>query len=129
MAELASAGATLVLSSHEIERVERFCEYVALIDRGRLRFDGTSRELRDRHPQLRALRLELAAAHPALTERLPQLREVPHDGDGVALEIAATQIDREALLRTALDAGARVTGLQTIEPSMRELFVREVEAS
>lgn len=124
MADLAAAGATLVLSSHEIERVERFCEHVALIDRGQLRFDGTASQLRDRHPGLRLRRLQLAAPAPALLAAVPGLRAV--EGRESALEIEATAIDAEALLTQAMDAGARVTGLQLIEPTMRELFVREV---
>ena len=37
-------------------------------------------------------------------------------------------VESEPLLRAALGAGARVTGLSVVEPTMRELFVREVQA-
>ncbi len=124
MAGLAADGATLVLSSHDLERVERFCSYVALIAAGRLRYDGSVEGLRARHPLLRRQRVELAEPSPALRAAMPALE--PVDGDESVLAVPADEVDSEALLRAALDAGARVTGLALVEPSMRELFVREV---
>lgn len=128
MTELAAGGATLILSSHEIERVERFCEFVALIDHGALRFDGTAAELRGRHPGLRLRRIELAEPCPALLESVADLQPALDQGDSgtVVLEAPADAIDPETLLQRAIEAGARVVGLGLIEPTMRELFVREV---
>lgn len=126
MTELATAGATLVLSSHDLERVERFCAYVALISGGRLRYDGSVDGLRARHPALRRRRLDLAEPSPALLAAMPELEA--QDADGLVLTAPADRTPSEALLRAALDAGARVTGLATVEPTMRELFVREVQA-
>lgn len=126
MRDLAAAGATVVLSSHDLERVDRFCSYVALISGGTLRYEGAVDGLRARHPQLRLRRLELAEPSPALRSALPLLDAA--DDDGLLLTAPADDIESEPLLRAALDAGARVTGLAMVEPSMRELFVREVEA-
>lgn len=125
MRDLAATGATLVLSSHDLERVERFCSYVALISGGRLRYDGAVEGLRARHPDLRRRRIELAEPSPVLRAALPQLE--PADADARVLTAPADEIDSEPLLRAALDAGARVTGLALVEPTMRELFIREVQ--
>ena len=125
MRDLAASGATLVLSSHDLERVERFCSYVALIAAGRLRYDGSVEGLRARHPLLRRRQLELAEPSPALRTALPALE--PVDDHELVLSVPADQMDSEPLLRAALDAGARVTGLALVEPTMRELFVVEVQ--
>lgn len=127
MTELARSGATLVLSSHDLERVERFCSYVALISGGRLRYDGSVDGLRARHPSLRRRVLELAEPCPALQAAIPGLE--PIDGDPLQLAVARAEIEPEALLRAALDHRARVVGLASVEPTMRELFVREVQAA
>jgi ABC-2 type transport system ATP-binding protein len=126
MSELAASGATLVLSSHDLERVERFCAYVALISDGTLRYDGSVEGLRARHPALRRRQLELAEPSAALRAALPALE--PVNGNELVLSAPAAALESEALLRAALDAGARVTGLAVVEPTMRELFVREVQA-
>ncbi len=127
MTELAQGGATLLLSSHDLERVERFCSYVALISGGQLRYDGAVGGLRARHPELRRRVLELAEPCPALQAAVPELR--PVEGDPRRLAIPQAAIEPEALLRAALDHQARVTGLASVEPTMRELFVREVQAA
>jgi ABC-2 type transport system ATP-binding protein len=126
MTDLASGGATLVLSSHDLERVERFCSYVALISGGTLKYDGSVEGLRARHPTLRRRRIELAEPSPALRTAVPELE--PDDEAGLVLSAPVDVLESEPLLRAALDAGARVTGLAVVEPTMRELFVREVQA-
>lgn len=127
MTELAAGGATLLLSSHDLERVERFCAYVALISGGRLRYDGPVDGLRARHPGLRRRVLELAAPCPALEAAVPELAR--EGGDPLRLSAPRAAIEPEPLLRAALDHGARVTGLASVEPTMRELFVREVQGA
>ncbi|MDQ8044949.1 MAG: ATP-binding cassette domain-containing protein [Solirubrobacteraceae bacterium] len=126
MSDLAAEGNTLVLSSHDLERVERFCNYVALISGGTLKYDGSVEGLRARHPALRRRRIELAEPSPALRDALPALED-DDDGAGLVLSAPAADIESEPLLRAALDAGARVVGLAVVEPTMRELFVREVQ--
>ncbi len=51
------------------------------------------------------------------------------DGDPLRLAIPRADIEPELLLRAALDHDARVVGLASVEPTMRELFVREVQAA
>lgn len=126
MEEIAAGGATLVLSSHDLERVERFCSYVALISAGALKYDGSVEGLRARHPTLRRRQIELAEPSPGLRAAVPALE--PVDGSELLLSAELDAIDSEPLLRAALDVGARVTGLAVVEPTMRELFVREVQA-
>lgn len=125
MTELADSGATLVLSSHDLERVERFCSYVALISGGQLRYDGSVDGLRARHPALRRRVLQLAEPCPPLEAAVAGL--APLDDDPLQLAIERTAIEPEELLRAALDHHARVVGLASVEPTMRELFVREVQ--
>lgn len=130
MTDLATEGATLILSSHEIERVERYCNWVTLIDRGSLRFDGTVEALRARHPQLQRRRLTVTTPNSALETALPELRpwqgEAPLPEGGYAYELPTTAMAAEDLMAAAVEHGARVTGLELVTPTMRELFVLEV---
>src|SRR4051794_12627578 len=45
IAELASSGITILLSSHNMLEVEEICQYVAIMRRGRIAFDGPMVEL------------------------------------------------------------------------------------
>lgn len=66
MGEIAASGATLVLSSHDLDRVDRFCTWVALIADGRLRYNGSLSGLRERHSDLR--RTEMVTIEPSMRE-------------------------------------------------------------
>ncbi len=47
--DLRREGTTIVLSSHQMETVERLCDAIALINRGQKILDGTVSEVKGRH--------------------------------------------------------------------------------
>ena len=49
LARLHGAGRTVFFTSHVLADVEELCTSVAVLERGRLRFDGSPAQLRDRH--------------------------------------------------------------------------------
>jgi ABC-2 type transport system ATP-binding protein len=52
---LRTRGITIILSSHILEIVERLCDRIAIIDRGRLLASGSLAELRDHHGEFENL--------------------------------------------------------------------------
>ncbi|HVT04703.1 MAG TPA: ABC transporter ATP-binding protein [Thermoanaerobaculia bacterium] len=55
LAGLQRKGVTIVMSSHVLEIVERLCDTIAIIDRGRLLAFGTLEDLRQRHGAFESL--------------------------------------------------------------------------
>jgi ABC-2 type transport system ATP-binding protein len=49
VADLAATGLTVLLSSHLMVEVEQLCSQLAIIASGRIRFEGTLEQLRERH--------------------------------------------------------------------------------
>jgi sodium transport system ATP-binding protein len=49
--ELRDAGKTVVFSTHAMHEVEKLCDRVAIIHKGRVQADGTPRDLLDQHGQ------------------------------------------------------------------------------
>jgi ABC-2 type transport system ATP-binding protein len=47
---------SILISSHELDEVERLCTHVAFLDEGRLLFQGTLPELREQAGEGRSLR-------------------------------------------------------------------------
>lgn len=71
---------TVLLTTHDLDDVERLCQRIMIIDHGRVIFDGATAELRRRFAPYRLLDISV---HPERTDRLAML-----DGDlpdGVAL--------------------------------------------
>jgi ABC-2 type transport system ATP-binding protein len=59
-------GTTVILTTHDLDDIERLCSRLLIIDHGRVIYDGGLVELRDRHEPFRTLVVDLAVAGPAL---------------------------------------------------------------
>ncbi|NCT90992.1 ABC transporter ATP-binding protein [Cellulomonas sp. APG4] len=81
---LREAGVAVLLNSHLIGEVERVCDRVVILDKGRVAASGTLAELLG----ARSLRLELDAVGPEALERLARDGEVSHDGAVVTLALS-----------------------------------------
>jgi ABC-2 type transport system ATP-binding protein len=125
----AAAGTPVIFSSHQLELVERLCEAVAIVNRGRLVASGAVAELRSagRH---RHLEVGVSGAAPDWTAALPGVRVVDqpgrpgasrHDGDGRVLLELDDGADEQAILDAARAAG-RVTHFSAAEPTLADLF-------
>ena len=78
-------GVAVLLNSHLIGEVERVCDRVVILDKGRVAAAGTLAELLGR----REVRLRLDGAGPEAWERLAQVGEVSRDGQDVVVVLPA----------------------------------------
>ncbi len=113
----AAAGATILFSTHVIAHAERLCERIAIIAGGRIRFEGSVAEARDRlRPQVR---LRTRAADGPWRAALPSQAA---NEDGVwHFEVPDAGI--EPLLRALIDGGAGIEELSIERPGLHDAFV------
>jgi ABC-2 type transport system ATP-binding protein len=116
--ERAEAGVAVIFSSHELDLVERLCDRVGIIDRGRLVACGTVPELRGRGPQ--RYWVDTAPAAPDWWSSVRGVSVVRTEGTRALLE-PAEGVDDQVILQAALRAGA-VHEFRPAEPSLVELF-------
>jgi ABC-2 type transport system ATP-binding protein len=130
--EEAAAGATIIFSTHVIAHAERLCERIAIIARGRLRFEGRPAEARARlRPQVR---LRTRAADGSWRSALPPGAERESEG---AWHFELPDGGIEPLLKALIDGGAGIEDLAIERPGLHDAFVaiageeaaRELEAS
>jgi len=117
----AARGVPVIFSSHQLELVERLCESVAIIDRGRLVAYGRVDELRAAGPRL--VRVDVRDAPADWIDALADL-ELVERSDGRAVFRLEGSSDPERILDAARRAGS-VTHFAELRPSLAELF-REV---
>jgi ABC-2 type transport system ATP-binding protein len=125
LAERAAEGVPVVFSSHQLELVERLCEAVAIINRGRLVATGKVADLRAAGSS-RQYQVGVAGATSDWASRLPGATVVGKANGRIVLELAGGA-DEQALLDAARAAG-RVTHFSAVEPSLAELFRQAVQA-
>ena len=119
---LAREGVPAIFSSHQLELVERLCDAVAIIDRGRLVASGTVTELRRRERPL--LRVDVEGPDPhGWASGLPGVTRVDPDGASVLLELRGER-DADEVLEAARQAG-RVRHFGFVEPTLAQRY-REV---
>ena len=119
--ELRGKGKAILFSTHRMDQVEKLCDAIALINRGRLVLSGTMREVKSRYPRNRVLiGFEGSSAflnHPAVAQS-----KVYNDVAEIKLADGA---DSQALLAAAA-AGARINRFEVMEPTLEEIFIETV---
>lgn len=116
-------GRTVLLSTHQMEPVERLCDRLLMLHRGRMVLTGTPGEVRARFAEgiLRVQHSEIS-----IVDKLPMGWEVrdspPHRTDVLPPSGVGT---REAVA-ALLDSGVDIQGLEPVQPSLEDVFVRTV---
>ena len=117
-------GTTLVLSSHQMETVERLCDAIALIHHGRKVLDGPVSEVRSRHGK-NTIVLSYEG-DGAFLAGLPGVLKVSDFGRYVEMKMAEGA-DAQGILREAASR-LRVSRFEVVEPSLHDIFVEQVTA-
>jgi ABC-2 type transport system ATP-binding protein len=125
LAERAAEGVPVVFSSHQLELVERLCQAVAIINRGRLVATGKVADLRATAGS-RQYQVGVDGATSDWASGLPGATVVGKANGRVVVELAAGA-DEQAVLDAARAAG-RVTHFSAVERSLAELFRQAVQA-
>ena len=123
--DLRRQGKTVVLSSHQMETVERLCDAIALINRGRKVLDGPVSEVKGRHGK-NTLVLSYEGDGSFLAG-LPGVLKVNDFGRYVEIKMAEGT-DPQAILKEAA-ARIRVSRFEVVEPSLHDIFVEQVTAA
>ena len=122
-------GTTLLLTTHDMGDIERLCDRVLVVDRGRLAFDGTLPGLAATVGARRLLVLDLAAPTPDLKD-VPGATLVASESDGLRQRLS---FDAESTTAAAVLAhvSARhdVRDLTIEEPDIEDVVRRIYAAS
>jgi ABC-2 type transport system ATP-binding protein len=123
--DLRRRGKTIVLSSHQMETVERLCDGIALIHRGRKVLEGQVSEIKSRHGKNTIV---LAyEGDGAFLATVPGVQTVSDFGRYVEIRMA-DGADPQRILGEAA-ARLKVSRFEVVEPSLHDIFVERVTAT
>lgn len=108
-------GVTVILASHQLDEVQRVCDRVAILDRGRLVRDGAVSELTAVHERLRLSVSPVDRALAVLGER--------GAAEGEAVLAAVERKDGPALIRALVEAGVEITEARWIGGDLEKVFL------
>jgi len=120
---LREEGKTVFMNTHILTDVEMVCDRVAIIVKGKIRYEGTTQQFlgagrSETDIVFASLRAELASR---FEERGAVLRAV-----GDRLEVRVAEKDVSAVLREALEAGAEVVSVAAHRASLETIFLSAV---
>jgi ABC-2 type transport system ATP-binding protein len=124
---------TVVFSTHVLADVERICDRVAILDRGRLVTEATLTDLLARHARPVYRLIADAGQDPAVAELVTRLTAarwttaVTSEAGGV-LRVAVGDPDAAAreLLPLVVAAGVRLGTFERVRPSLEDVFLELV---
>jgi len=125
--DLHRQGVTLFLTTHQVAEAERLADRVAILVKGRLVPVDTPAALRAACCAEASLEITATPLTAALQAALGALDTVTHlarRGDTLHLGVTAVDDALHAVLATARDCGARVTGVRTVTPTLEDAFVQ-----
>jgi len=121
--EMKGEGRTIVLSTHLMDQVEKLCERICLINRGRTVLEGDLAEIKMRFSK-NVLTFRFRGDHRAL-EAHPGVERVGTFGQELSVALREGT-DPNDVLRYAVDKG-RVERFEIGEMSLHDIFISQVK--
>ena len=115
-------GRTIVLSSHLLDEVEKTCDHVAIVDRGRVVVQGSIAELRQDGDPTVLIETRDAVATVGLLSTHPSVRQVTSEGSAFHVVLADFAVVPE-LNRLLVEAGQDVLRLAPAQASLEDRFL------
>lgn len=122
--QLRKQGKTLFFSSHILSDVELLCDRIAIIQNGRLLYEGPTSELLKR-----GKRTVEVIAMGAGQEVVAALRSAGKNVEvlGERLKIQCVEADSSEIVKALVEAGARLESVGAHSETLEEIFVRAAQ--
>ncbi len=124
---LADGGMTVLLSSHQLPEVQELCDRVAIVDRGRVVYEGALSDLRRQGGTRYALRTADDERALALLRSQPGVGQVANGAGG--LEFQAQERDVGEVSLALGRSGIAILALTPQLASLEDLFFRLTEGA
>lgn len=120
--EMRQQGRTVLFSTHGMHEAEQLCDFIVLINQGKVVVDGTLDQIRFRH-ESHTISIEIEG-DGAFVGTLPQVATARPDGRRLDVTLREGA-DPQELLRILVER-SRVRAFEIKHPSLHEIFVRLV---
>ena len=120
LSQLRDDGASLLLTTHQLDEAQHVCDRIVIVDGGRVIADGTLEELIEQTvgaARRVTIRLDAPASPGAYGE------DVSINDDSIEMSSTEIAADLPRLLARVSESGRRVEHLQVAEPSLQAVFL------
>ncbi len=123
MLELRAERKAILFSTHRMDQVERMCDAIALIHRGKVVLEGGMREVKSRYPRNR---VEVLYSGDTTFLRNAEIEEFKEYAGRAEITLRGTEPNAQPLLADAVAHGTRIEKFEVKEPTLEEIFISSV---
>ncbi|MDX2344151.1 MAG: ABC transporter ATP-binding protein [Acidimicrobiia bacterium] len=123
---LGQTGTAVLYTTHYMEEAERLCDRVAIIDGGKIRAEGTRRELVELVGQRDTVNLGVVGSAHRLVDGLAvvgQIDKITATEGSVEILVDGASRVLPRILDVAQQAGVAVSGVEVVEPNLESVFL------
>lgn len=130
MIERLNSECTVIMSSHILADVERICDTVGIINKGKLITQAKNEDLLDRYaiPALEITTSNGSAAQmpewKLRLEKLPSVTGVIQEGYSFHLAVKEVHVAQQEIMQDALLHNAKFEKLEVVKPSLEDIFMQ-----
>ncbi len=122
---------TFFINSHNLAEVQRICDRIAIIDRGKIVIAGETRELLRRFSPEQKFRVrvyeDIEKAHSIISSQ-EYVEEAVIEEDTIVIKIRDPVENNSRLLKTMIDQGMRIIEFSEEEISLEDLYLRIMQS-
>lgn len=123
---LKEAGATIILSTHNMESVEELCDEIALINKSKVVVNGPVEEIRRNYGSNNVELIYTAADPISSGDAFAVLSDKDDAGRHTAVLSLAQDADTNAVLQALISQGVRINSFKELLPRMNDIFIKLV---
>ncbi len=126
MMDLNRQGTTIFLTTHYMEEPERFCQNIAIVNKGELKAIGTSEELKAMIPSKNIISLKLDQVTDEdiqLAGQLPNVEKVAYQGGTLQLYLKDNQVDFDAIIKWTENRGRTLKNISLSTSTLDDVFL------
>jgi ABC-2 type transport system ATP-binding protein len=120
--DLRRQGKAILFSTHRMDQVEKLCDAIAIIYKGKLVLEGSMRAIKSRYP---ANRIQVHYTGDDSFLQHPAIASVKAYS-GQAEIVLSDPAQAQAVLACAIARGAQITRFEVTEPTLEEIFIETV---
>jgi ABC-2 type transport system ATP-binding protein len=122
---LRGEGKAILFSTHRMDQVEKLCDSIALISRGKLLLSGSMREIKSAYPRNR---VQVVFSGDDFFLRHTEVVEAKNYS-GIAEIKLRHEEGAQLILAEAIARGTVINRFEVMEPTLEEIFIEQVRAS
>ncbi len=124
--QLGRAGTAVLYTTHYMEEAERLCDRVGIIDGGKIRAEGTRRELVELVGQRDTVNLGVVGSARRLVDGLasvPEIESITATEGAVEILVDGASSLLPRILEVAQESEVAVSGVEVVEPNLEAVFL------